>query len=103
MITRSEYDENIKTDYMDNIKMLKNVYFKTIRNKKKTKKTKQKFILCSYLGNVLVIHRHTKIAIIIIIMKKIVEVKQGHMCLPPSLSLCRKLVDECVKILALDG
>ena len=38
LITRSEYDENIKTDYMDNIKMLKNVYFKTIRNKKKKKR-----------------------------------------------------------------
>ena len=51
---------------MDNIKMLKNVYFKTIKKKKK----KKKFILCSYLGNVLVIHQHTKIAIIIKIINK---------------------------------
>ena len=35
-----------------------------------TKKKKKKFILCSYLGNVLVIHQHTKIAIIIKIINK---------------------------------
>ena len=33
-------------------------------------KKKKKFILCSYLGNVLVIHQHTKIAIIIKIINK---------------------------------